>query len=84
LRRRNIQGLVIVRITVDAGGHVVDTRIVAETPAGVGLGAAAQRVARSYQFANRLHRPVVTSLPIKFALQRSASTAPAAKPLTRD
>lgn len=82
LRQRHIQGRVVVRITVDADGHVVDTHVVTEVPAGVGLGAAAQRVARSYQFGNALHRPVITTLPIRFALQRSASTAPAAKPLS--
>jgi len=83
LRRQHIQGRVIVRITVDAAGHVVDTRVVAETPAGAGLAAAAQKVARSYRFDNTLHRPVITTLPIKFELHRSASSAPSARPLAQ-
>lgn len=69
LRQRKIEGTAVVRITVDADGRVVDTRIVDEKPAGVGLGAAAQNVARAYQFNNTLHRPVITDLPIRFALQ---------------
>lgn len=76
LRQRKIQGKAIVRITVDADGRVVDTSIVAEQPAGVGLGALAQRVARAYRFHNTLHRPVITNLPVRFALQQAASGSP--------
>ena len=69
LRQQHIEGMVLVRLTVDASGRVVKTRIVKETPAGVGLGEAAESVAREYRFDNSLHRPVSTNLPVKFKLQ---------------
>lgn len=80
LRQRNIQGKAIVRITVDAHGRVVDTRIVSEAPTGVGLGEAAQRVARAYRFRNTLDRPIITTLPVKFSLPRAASGASSGEP----
>ncbi len=67
LRRQHVQGKALVRITVDAKGHVIHADIVTENPAGVGLGAAAMRLARAYQFDNSLHRTVITTLPVKFA-----------------
>ncbi|MGH7122018.1 MAG: TonB family protein [Acetobacteraceae bacterium] len=84
LRRRHIQGMAVVRITVDASGRVIKTSVARESPAGVGLVSAAESVAREYRFNNALHRPVITTLPVKFALQHPASgavetsTAPAA------
>jgi bla regulator protein blaR1 len=80
LRRRRIAGMVLVRITVDASGRVVKTSIVKETPAGVGLGEAAERVARAYSFDNSLHRPVMTTMPVKFALQHSSAGSPVPDP----
>ncbi len=73
LRRQHIEGMVLVRITIDASGRVVKIRIIKESPAGVGLGRAAENVARAYSFNNSLHRPVMTTMPIKFALQHPPS-----------
>ncbi len=72
LRRQHIQGRALVRITVDATGRVIHAGIVTENPVGVGLGAAAMRLAREYQFDNSLHRTVITTLPVKFVLAPGA------------
>jgi TonB family protein len=83
LRRRLIQGKVLVRITVDARGRVVDTSILAEKPAGAGLGAAAESLARAYRFNNILHRPVITTLPVNFVLHAPTSGPPPGEPSRR-
>lgn len=66
LQRQDVVGLVLVRMTIDPAGRVIQTKVLKEEPGGIGLGAAAESLAHQFKFANASHRSVVTTLPVRF------------------
>jgi hypothetical protein len=67
LQRQDVDGLVLVRITVNPDGRVIQTSVLKEEPIGIGLGAIAESLAYKLKFTNGLRRPVITTLPVRFA-----------------
>jgi TonB family protein len=68
LRKKGVEGFAVVKLTVDAAGRVAHAKVVAERPAGSGLGKAAARAARTFQFDNLLAEPVIKTMQVKFEL----------------
>ena len=68
LQRQHVEGSALILLSIDAAGRVIDATVLNETPSGIGVGAAAQSLAHRFSFTNRLHRPVVITLPVRFAL----------------
>ncbi len=73
--QRHIEGMALVRVTVDARGRATSVRLLRVTPAGAGFAAAALRFASALHYGNRAHRTEVTTLPVKFALTLPAAPA---------
>ena len=67
LQRQEVDGLVLVQITIDPAGRVIRTKVLNEEPSGIGLGAVAESLAHQFRFANTSHRSVITTLPVRFA-----------------
>jgi TonB family protein len=67
LRQQRIEGKVLCRITINPNGRVIHAELVKHSSSRA-LGAAALRVASAYQFDNSLREAVITTLPIKFAI----------------
>jgi len=65
---RRIEGLVDVDLLIDESGHVVEAKVLAETPPGQGFGAAALEAVKSFEFDNPLKAPVLMSKKVKFAI----------------
>ncbi len=70
-RRRGIEGVVLVRIEVDAGGEPVACAI-AESSGSIALDDAALRAARKWRFENG---PGSVDVPFRFAIEADALTA---------
>jgi TonB family protein len=77
-RRKGLNGLVQITVTLDEGGRATDTLILSETPTGVGFGAAASELAHKFGYSNPTGQPGSVTYKIKFDLRRS--TAPTSRP----
>lgn len=64
-------GLVRIAVTLDKEGRATDTRILSETPQGLGFGAAASTMVHFMTFSNPTGHRTIVKLPVKFALQRA-------------
>ncbi len=71
-----ITGWAVVRVTVDAHGHATRAWLVRVTPAHVGFGKAALRVAKGFHYHNPTGHTVVKTLPVKFALTMVRKPSP--------
>ncbi len=66
--RKGIDGVVQLRMTLDAQGRPADTLILTEDPRDMGFGAAALAIARALQYNNPAGRPAQFSFKVQFAL----------------
>jgi TonB family protein len=64
---RRIAGLVEVDLLIDESGHVVEAKVLSETPPRQGFGAAALEAVKSFEFDNPLKSLVLMSKKVKFA-----------------
>lgn len=62
-------GLVLIVVTVDRIGRAAESRIVSESPAGMGFGEAATQIARRIQYENPAGHPASITFKVKFALR---------------
>lgn len=63
-------GLVQLRVTLDAAGHAMGTRILSETPAGMGFGSAATELAHHFKYANPTAQHSSITYRVKFELRK--------------
>ena len=68
-KRKGTEGTVRVAVTLDTAGLAADAQVVAETPEGSGLGAAAIKVARTFTYANPTGHATTLIFNVKFELQ---------------
>ena len=69
-RRRGIEGMVQIAVTLDAQGRATDTVVLYEDPPDMGFGAAASAATHTLEFANPTGHPVQFTFNVKFALQK--------------
>jgi TonB family protein len=67
-RRRGVNGLVQITVTLDVAGRATDTLILSETPAGMGFGAAASELAHKFRYSNRTGHSASVTYKVKFQL----------------
>jgi TonB family protein len=72
-KKRGIDGLVQITVTLDEAGRATDTLVISESPVGLGFGAAASELAHVFRYANKTGHPASVTYRIKFELDRSAS-----------
>lgn len=65
-RSAGLDGSVVVDLLINAAGQVQEAQVITESPPGEGFGIAALDAAKTYEFENRLQRPVLMSLLIQF------------------
>jgi len=70
-KQQRVEGKVVVQVAVDAGGQVIDERVIDVTPASpeYGFGEAAMEVARHAKFTNPRQDVSYMTFMVKFALQ---------------
>jgi TonB family protein len=73
-KRRGIEGMVRLAVTLDRFGHATDTLILSEDPPDEGFGAAASAAAHTMEFSNPSGRSVQFVFNVKFALDDDAHT----------
>jgi TonB family protein len=71
-KRRGIEGMVRLAVTLDRYGHATDTLILSEDPADEGFGAAASAAAHTMEFSNPTGHSVQFVFNVKFALDDDA------------
>jgi TonB family protein len=71
-KRRGIEGMVRLAVTLDRFGHATDTLILSEDPPDQGFGAAASAAAHTMEFSNPTGRSVQFVFNVKFALDNDA------------
>jgi TonB family protein len=74
-RRKGINGLVQIRVTLDGTGRATDTLILSETPVGLGFGAAASELAHKFRYLNQTGHPAPVTYRMKFELDDSGKQA---------
>lgn len=72
--RKGIEGLVRIRVTLDAQGRATDTLILTEAPLETGFGAAASALAHVLEYNNPTSRPAQLEFKVKFALSQQSSS----------
>jgi beta-lactamase regulating signal transducer with metallopeptidase domain len=75
-RRKGVDGLVTVAVTLDPKGHARGVRILAENPSGLGFGAAASSLAYLFQYRNPTARRAQIVFNVKFALSKRGANLP--------
>jgi TonB family protein len=73
-RRRGIEGVVVVAVTLDAQGLPTDTRILSEDPPEMGFGAAASAAAHAMEYSNPTGHRVQFPFRVRFALDNPDAT----------
>jgi TonB family protein len=71
-KRRGIEGMVRLAVTLDRYGNATDTLILSEDPPDEGFGAAASAAAHTMEFSNPTGHPVQFVFNVKFALDDDA------------
>jgi TonB family protein len=67
-KKKDVEGLVELAITLDREGRATDTQILTEDPLDMGFGAAASAAVHAMQYSNPTGRPVTFTLRVRFAL----------------
>jgi TonB family protein len=75
-KSQGIDGLVQITVTLDEAGRATDTLVIAESPLGLGFGAAASELAHVFKYANNTGHAAAVTYRIKFELNRSNSQDP--------
>ena len=65
-------GLVLIAVTVDSIGQATGSRIVSESPTGMGFGQAASQLARRMQYSNLSGPPATITFKVKFTLKKGS------------
>lgn len=68
-KRKGIDGVVELAVTLDRKGRATDTKILLEKPLDMGFGAAASAAAHAMRYSNPTGHPVVFDVRIRFALE---------------
>lgn len=67
-------GVVLIAVTVDGIGHAIGSRVVSESPTGLGFGQAASELARRIQYSNLGGPPATITFKVKFLLPKRPLT----------
>ena len=68
-RKKGINGLVRVAVTLDAAGRFLGARVISEAPDGQGFGAAASALVHEFTYANPTRHPTTFNFNVKFELR---------------
>jgi TonB family protein len=79
-KRAGIEGLVTIRIQIDAEGIPTGTRIMAEEPLDIGFGVQADALVRTFRFSNPRHQAAEIPMKVKFSLKQPAASHPLPAP----
>ena len=80
-KRRGIEGLVEISMTLDTAGHVLDTAVLEEEPRDAGFGDAAAELVRTFVYSNPSGGRAKLSLRVKFELKEHTLTPLPAQPV---
>jgi TonB family protein len=70
-RKKDIEGMVELAITLDREGRPTDTQILTEDPLEMGFGAAASAAVHAMKYSNPTAHPVTFTLRVRFALSHA-------------
>jgi beta-lactamase regulating signal transducer with metallopeptidase domain len=73
-RKKHVDGLVRVAVTLDVVGRVLDAVVITESPDGFGFGAAASGLVHGFTYANPTGHPTTFRFNVKFALRKPDKT----------
>jgi TonB family protein len=76
-KRKGIEGMVRIAVTLDTAGRATDTQLLSEFPDGAGFGAAASAMAHQMTYANPSGHPTTLVFMVKFELAQGENHTPA-------
>ena len=61
-----VEGVVIMRVTLDEAGRLTDSQVLSESPVDMGFGAAASSLVQTFTYANPTGQPAAFAFKVKF------------------
>ena len=73
--RAGIEGMVIMQVTLDGAGRLMDARVLSESPLEMGFGAAASSLVQTFTYSNPTGSPATFAFKVKFDPRGTAAPA---------